>query len=281
MSSSYKDNIDYRTINSPPGTLPFLKWAGGKRWIANRIVELAKPFTGRYIEPFLGSGAVFFSLNPEKALLSDINSELINSYNIVKNNPEYVFNLLKEHQKNHSKDYYYKIRSLKPKCNIELAAQFIYLNRTCWNGLYRVNRRGEFNVPIGTKSSVLIKTDNWVNLSNALKSAKIVCADFENSINTAVKGDLIFADPPYTVKHNLNGFIKYNDALFSWNDQIRLHGALKRAKNRGVKTIITNANHASIRELYQEDFVLESVTRSSVLAGSAAHRGRYEELLIR
>ena len=108
-----------------------------------------------------------------------------------------------------------------------------------------------------------------------------ICGDFESSIEEAQKGDFVFADPPYTVKHNLNGFIKYNDALFSWDDQIRLRDAVLRAKLKGARVIVTNAHHASIRDLYQKKFLLEPVARASVLAGSSAHRGRYEELLIR
>lgn len=267
-------SIDHRL---PP---PFLKWAGGKRWLSARILELAGSVNGRYIEPFLGGGAVFFALTPQSAVLSDVNADLINTYTAIKNDPGKVFSLLKTHQACHSKEYYYRMRDYRPRCDYRKAARFIYLNRTCWNGLYRVNQKGEFNVPVGTKSAVLMPTDNWSKLSELLSSADIFCSDFEKSISAAVEGDLIFADPPYTVKHNFNGFIKYNDSLFSWNDQVRLRDALVEAKRRGAKVILTNANHASIRDLYKNDFVLESVTRASVLAGSAAHRGRYEELLI-
>ncbi len=260
---------------------PFLKWAGGKRWLSDRIVELAQPLSGKYIEPFLGSGAVFFALRPSHAILSDANFELINAYQAVRDNPGKIAQLLREHQHLHSKNYYYQMRNYKPRCEFRMAARFIYLNRTCWNGLYRVNLNGEFNVPIGTKSTVIMPTDNWPAMSNLLKPAKLVCGDFENSIESAEKGDLVFADPPYTVKHNLNGFIKYNDSLFSWSDQIRLRDALLRARRRGASVIVTNAHHASIRALYQRHFLLEPVTRASVLAGSSVHRGRYQELLIR
>lgn len=262
---------------SPP---PFLKWAGGKRWLSSRIVELAQPILGKYIEPFLGGGAVFFALKPSQAILSDVNSELVNAYLAIRCNPNRVVQLLLEHQRRHSKDYFYRIRSYKPRCEFRMAARFIYLNRTCWNGLYRVNLSGKFNVPIGTKSTVIMPTDNWSEISNLLKPVKIFCGDFEGTIEDAKHGDVVFADPPYTVKHNFNGFIKYNDALFSWNDQIRLRDALLRAKRRGVRVIATNAHHVSIKELYQEHFVLEPVARASVLAGSSAHRGYYEELLI-
>lgn len=267
--------------NQPTCVSPFLKWAGGKRWLSTRIVDLIGPLKGKYIEPFLGSGAVFFSLKPTASLLSDKNHELVNAYTAIKSDHKRVVELLEEHQKKHSKDYFYKIRDYRPRCEFRMAARFIYLNRTCWNGLYRVNLEGRFNVPIGTKSSVLMDTDDWERISKLLKSAKLTCADFEDSIDQAREDDVVFADPPYTVKHNLNGFIKYNDALFSWSDQIRLRNALLGARERGARVIVTNAHHQSIRELYGDHFILESVTRSSVLAGSPAHRGKYEELLIR
>lgn len=264
-------------LSSPP---PFLKWAGGKRWLADRIVELASPILGRYIEPFLGGGAVYFALRPATALLSDVNAELINAYSAIKDAPDRVRSLLITHQSSHSKDYYYRIRAYRPRCAYRKAARFIYLNRTCWNGLYRVNLKGQFNVPIGTKSGVLMATDDWPALAALLSSAKLVCGDFQDSIAQATDGDLVFADPPYTVKHNLNGFIKYNDSLFSWSDQVRLRDAVIAAKRRGARVIVTNANHESIRDLYGNHFDFEIVARASVLAGSPTHRGQYEELLI-
>lgn len=271
------DTVPAQAVSLPP----FLKWAGGKRWLSNRIVELAQPLTGKYIEPFLGGGAIFFALRPSMAILSDANFELINTYQAIRDEPEKITRLLQEHQHLHSKDYFYQMRSYKPHCKFCMAARFIYLNRTCWNGLYRVNLNGKFNVPIGTKSAVIMSTDDWLAMSDLLKPVELICGDFEDSIEKAEKNDLVFADPPYTVKHNFNGFIKYNDALFSWSDQVRLRDALLRAQQRGARVIVTNAHHASIRDLYQEHFLLEPVARASLLAGSSAHRGRYEELLIR
>lgn len=268
------------SIGQLPTPLPFLKWAGGKRWLSDRILQLASPIQGQYIEPFLGGGAVYFALKPPKALLSDVNTELINAYKAIRDDHEKVFSLLKAHHLAHSKEYYYRIRDYNPRCQYRKAARFIYLNRTCWNGLYRVNLNGQFNVPIGTKSAVLMPTDDWPTLSGLLSSAELVCGDFEDSIAQAGEGDLVFADPPYTVKHNFNGFIKYNDSLFSWSDQIRLRDAVVSAKRRGARVIVTNAHHESIKDLYKRHFRLESVSRASVLAGSAMHRGRYEELLI-
>lgn len=259
---------------------PFLKWAGGKRWLASSIATPVLSVDKRYIEPFLGSGAFFFSVAPKKSLLSDMNPELIEVYDVVKNNHRVIADRLEKHQKFHSSEYYYKVREEIPSNQIDRAARFIYLNRTCWNGLYRVNRFGKFNVPIGTKTNVILDSDNWDVVSAALAEAEIKSQDFEESIESARAGDLIFADPPYTVKHNNNGFIKYNESLFSWRDQIRLRDCLRRAGERGAIVISTNAAHDSVRDLYENGFGMQVLERASVLSGNAAYRGKFQELFI-
>lgn len=259
--------------------VPFLKWAGGKRWLVSSHSDFFPEKFDRYVEPFLGSAAVFFHLRPKKAILSDVNPQLINTYKAIKKDWRKVVRILREHHNNHSKNYYYKIRESKPRTLHGAAAKFIYLNRTCWNGLYRVNLEGEFNVPIGTKTDALLNSDNFEIVSELLQSATIKCIDFQKIIDDSVKGDFLFVDPPYTVKHNLNGFVKYNEKLFSWDDQIRLHDVLIRASNRGVKFLLTNADHASVRTLY-EDFENIKLNRNSVLAANANRRGITSELLV-
>lgn len=261
--------------------VPFLKWAGGKRWLTNGHSNIFPTNFNHYYEPFLGSGAVFFSLHPSEATLSDINPELTACYSAVRDDWSSVQALLEIHHKKHSKEYYYLVRGEKPLTPAARAARFIYLNRTCWNALYRVNLRGEFNVPIGTKNNVLLDSDNFKEISNYLSRATIVNLDFEEVIAQAKEDDLIFADPPYTVKHNFNGFVKYNEKFFHWDDQIRLSESLIKASARGCKIIITNAHHPSIRELYQNHFQLSVTQRSSVIAASSARRGIYEELIIK
>ena len=258
---------------------PFLKWAGGKRWFMNAHRTILPTTYNRYIEPFLGSGAVFFNLQPKTATLSDINFELIETYSAVKADWRKVVALLKRHNGYHSKSYYYEVRKSRPRTIFGTAARLIYLNRTCWNGLYRVNRKGEFNVPIGTRTNVLLDTD-FERISSLLQNTTLKHSDFEPVIDDAVKNDLIFVDPPYTVKHNSNGFIKYNENLFSWDDQIRLFKSLVRAKKRGAKVVVTNAHHASVIKLYKGDFDLVSAERKSLIAGSNADRGSYKELII-
>lgn len=259
---------------------PFLKWAGGKRWFVQNHAELLPKKYNRYIEPFLGSGAVFFYLKPKNALLGDINKELIETYSALKKNWRLVLRYLKLHHKLHNKNYYYQIRSNIPNSIFTRAARFIYLNRTCWNGLYRVNKRGLFNVPIGDKSSVIFPDESFEDIANILNNAELYSRDFEFLINTAKEGDLLFIDPPYTVRHNNNAFIKYNEMLFSWKDQERLFLCLKQAKDRGATIVATNAYHKSVRTLYTSEFNMIRVDRNSLISSNPRSRKRFDELVI-
>lgn len=260
---------------APP---PFLKWAGGKRWLVSRGVPAPAAFD-RLVEPFVGSAAIFFSLRPSRAILADVNQDLINLYRVIRDSPVELQALLSRHHDEHSRDHYYAVRKQVIVDDLGRAARMLYLNRTCWNGLYRVNRLGEFNVPIGTKTAVLIEGEDFQIYSKLLNVAEIACQDFETTINSCGLGDFLFVDPPYTVKHNMNGFVKYNETIFSWDDQVRLAAALRRAGSRGAAVLVTNADHESLRELYRDDFTYTSVGRQSVLAGSAAHRGGTTEAL--
>lgn len=260
---------------------PFLKWAGGKRWLVNNYSDLFHKDYNRYIEPFIGSGAVFFHLRPKKAIIADLNKDLINTYLVIKNDWQKLFKYLKVHQKKHSNEYYYEMRSLHYSDKIKEAAKFIYLNRTCWNGLYRVNLEGEFNVPIGTKENVILGTDNFELISNQLRKVKILNYDFQRIVDMSDKDDFLFVDPPYTVQHNNNGFLKYNEKLFHWDDQVRLRDSLMKAKKRGVKIVLTNADHPSILNLYESDFDIIRVNRISKIAAKAEFRNSCNELIIR
>lgn len=269
-----------RDAARPLDVVPFLKWAGGKRWFADRCLSMIPRHCVRYVEPFLGSGAMFFALRPIEALLSDLNPDLINCYRVIRDAPEEIVRRLTEYQHLHGKEYYYETRSARPADPVEQAARFIYLNRTCWNGLYRVNRKNEFNVPIGTKTRVVLPSDNFLQVSRLLSGVDVLQQDFEVTLDNSHAGDFVFVDPPYTVKHNLNGFLKYNDRIFSWSDQIRLRDAVVRSAQRGASVLVTNANHASIREIYNGVGRQQVVERASVLAASAAHRIPVEELII-
>lgn len=260
--------------------LPFLKWAGGKRWLVDYLRDVVPRKFDRYVEPFLGGGAVFFSLNPTKALLSDLNAQLIDTYRAIHDDWRKVEEELAHHQARHNSEYYYEERSRKRRGLHSKAAQFIYLNRTCWNGLYRVNLSGEFNVPIGTKNTVLMDTDDFEEVAARLERATLLCGDFETVLSKCGEGDFVFVDPPYTVKHNINGFVKYNETLFSWEDQIRLRNAVVSAKSRGAQVLVTNADHPTVRALYRDVGFAHSLARSSVLAGNAKYRAKVSELLV-
>jgi DNA adenine methylase len=222
---------------------PFLKWAGGKRWLVRRYPQLFDIDFDRYVEPFVGSGAVFFHVQPERSLISDVNPSLMNVYSSLRSDYRRVWAHLLEHARNHSDKYYYEVRSKIFRSDASRAAQFLYLNRTCWNGLYRENLRGEFNVPRGTKDTVIFDDDDFAAVSEALASAKITTGDFEKVLNGVKEKDFVFIDPPYTVKHNSNGFVKYNESIFSWKDQERLAKAVKSKADSGASILVTNAYH--------------------------------------
>jgi DNA adenine methylase len=260
---------------------PFLKWPGGKRWFVRDHSHLLPKSFDRYIEPFLGAGAVFFRIRPQQAILGDINTDLVSAYNAMKANWQNLLTSLQDHQRLHCTKHFYQVRDRKPQDVLSQASRMIYLNRTCFNGIYRVNTKGEFNVPIGNRNEVLHEDDNFQAISGALQHAEIRNADFEVLIDEAVADDFLFVDPPYTVRHNMNGFIKYNEKLFSWEDQERLATALERARMRGVQIVSTNANHYSIRDLYdREDFELIEVSRFSPVSASGQSRKDFEELVI-
>lgn len=264
---------------NPPVT-PFLKWAGGKRWLVDQHFSLIPSFTGKYIEPFLGGGSVFFKIRPKEAFLSDSNERLIECYTAMRDHPHLVYSILKEHHLLHCDEYYYHLRSKNYTSDVERAAQFIYLNRTCFNGLYRVNLKGTFNVPRGSKHSVLLGSDNFISSSEALRGSTLRAIDFEEAINEGKEGDLIFIDPPYTVKHNFNGFVKYNDKIFKWADQERLRDTIVRARDRGCVCVVTNAAHKSVVDLYSGIGTITYLKRKSVLSGKNSARGTYDEILV-
>ena len=263
-----------------PGRTPFLKWPGGKRWLVPEIRQRIGRIEGTYYEPFLGSAAVFFALAPTKAVLSDINSELVELFEAMRDSPAVLQERLSVHQTKHNKDYYYQTRAGRPEDVVDRAARMLYLNRTCFNGIWRVNHQGEFNVPIGTKTSIVFDGESFSEIAEVLTGVELHAQDFERTIKLAGHGDVIYADPPYTVAHNNNGFTKYNDKIFSWEDQIRLRDALKAARERGASAVVSNANHKSIRRLYQGFESVDVIRRNSVIAGIGEGRGPTSELLI-
>lgn len=260
----------------------FLKWAGGKHWFIQHESNRFPTEYQRYIEPFLGGGSVYFDLKPQHAVLSDINRELITTYIEVRDHVEEVAALLQEHERKHSKEYYYAMRGSKPADSIETAARMIYLNKACFNGIYRVNRQGKFNVPIGKAHRVTFDPDNLRNASTALQNAVIECRDFRNTVAQAGKGDFLFCDPPYAPEDSRKvreQFVRYTKDRFYWQDQEDLAEALHQADLRGARFLLTDGDDENIEELYK-DFECCRVQRKSSIAGTNSSRGVFTELVI-
>lgn len=260
---------------------PFVKWPGGKQWITRYFMHLFPTKYNTYYEPFLGGASVFFALQPPKATLSDINEELINLYTVMRDYPDELSKFLILHNSLHTKDYYYDIRRNNPSDSIQKAARTLYLNRTCFNGIYRVNKCGVFNVPIGTKTNCIYDISSFPDYSQALKSCKLYTNDFAKTIRSSVKNDLIFADPPYTSSTQDNCFIKYNDTLFSWDDQLRLHKELCDAKSRGTYVALTNKDNKEIEDLYSKSgFYIMHLKRSLSIQAKKKSSRQITELFI-
>lgn len=259
----------------------FLKWAGGKNWFVKNYSDLLPQNYNRYVDPFLGGGALYFHLEPPKAIVSDINDELITTYQAIATDWERVTKRLKLHAQKHCKEYYYKTRQSRPRSPHAIAARMIYLNRTCFNGIYRVNRSGDFNVPIGSKTTVILPTDFFDKRALIMRGTKFQTCDFEKTINKAREGDLLFCDPPYAVMDEKSGFVGYSKNLFSWDDQVRLSKAIERARKRGVMILMTNVNHPAIRGLYDRDkYRFLDASRKCCISGINKGRNTYNELII-
>ena len=256
---------------------PFLKWAGGKRWMVKEIAEVAPSNFHRYFEPFLGGGAFFFENSPWPATLSDINEELINLYRMVRDDVDGLISRLRRLRID--KSTFSDLRNRQCQLPITRAVRMLYLNRTAFNGLYRVNQKGVFNVPFGCKPGTAVcDCDNLRRASEQLQNRSLTVCDFETSFASAKPGDFIFADPPYTTFHDNNGFRRYNEVLFSWADQLRLAESTVNARRRGVHVVVANANHPSIRELYS-DFSVSTVLRFSRVSAQQKGRSRVTECL--
>lgn len=258
---------------------PFLRWAGSKQALIPHIQKVLPESYGRYFEPFLGSGAVYFYLKPSKAFLSDASSDLINTWKQVKENSIPIIDHLKSLKTD--KDTYYEVRDNRSNDPTIRAAEFIYLNKLCWNGLYRVNASGKFNVPYGAnKSGTVMDEENIVSCGELLnRGAAIDNFDFSVSLKRAREGDLVYLDPPYVTAHNNNGFRDYNEKLFAWEDQVRLAKVSERLRTKGVSVVVSNANHRDIVNLYPNFRTIE-FDRASTLASSSASRGRVSEVLM-
>ena len=280
MQTIISEEITARAL-SPNSTYPraFLRWAGSKRFLLKHVVEVLPPRFEVYREPFLGSGSLYFTLCPERAVLSDICGELIETFCAIKDNVDTVLRYLAPLKVD--KEVFYQVRGNRSNGKYKSAAEFIYLNKACWNGLYRVNAAGHFNVPFGkNESGIVVDPDNLKSCAKTLRNSQtsLLKCNFEDNLKEAKAGDLVYLDPPYVTGHNNNGFIEYNETIFSWDDQIRLAKIAAELMKKGVYVIVSNADHDEIVKLYS-GFHVKRFERSSTLASDVKRRRRISEVL--
>jgi len=272
---------------------PFLKWAGGKRQllaeINKHIPEDLNNYT--YYEPFAGAGAVLFDLQPQKAVINDSNGQLMLTYKSIKENAEGLILLLQEHQKKNNKEYFYKIRNadrdpinFNALTDIEKAARMIFLNKTCFNGLYRVNSKGFFNVPYGRYKNPAVCEDTVLRQINAYLNSNeinILSGDFERAVLTADKKSFVYFDPPYH-SPDKSGFTSYHANGFDESEQERLCNVIRKMTNSGIKCLLSNSDTEYIRKLYDHDvFDIITVQAKRKINSDSARRGFVNELLIK
>lgn len=254
-------------------TAPILKWAGGKRQLLTQILPHIPNDYNRYFEPFLGAGAVLFELQPKRATINDTNAELINVYQVIKDNPDELIKLLKEYDKQHCKDFYYNIRDIdrdsvkfQKLSEVEKASRTIYLNRTCYNGLYRVNSAGCFNTPMGHNTTIQIVNENGIRAINEYLNKyeiRILNTDYREALKRVRKTDFVFLDPPY-YPTGKDYFIRYDSSLFGIENQEELKKMCDRLTNRGIRFIQTNSCCDGIKKLYEEYRIIEVDVRRSI-----------------
>jgi DNA adenine methylase len=275
-----------RRLNGTIEIPSIVKWAGGKSQLLGQFNSLLPEKINFYIEPFLGSGAVFFQIkrnfNPKKIILSDINEELINAYLVVRDKPEDLIKALKIHKEKHDKDYYYNVRALDldKLTPIERAARFIYLNKTCFNGLYRVNSKGKFNVPIGSyKNPGILKEDIIKEANKLLQGVTLEVLSFEKVLGFASKDSFIYLDPPYYPLNMTSKFTSYTKEVFLEDEQRKLAEVFKKLDRMGCKVMLSNSDHPFIRDLYK-GFRQEIVTAKRMINCDATKRGPINEHVV-
>ena len=271
---------------------PFVKWVGGKRQLLKQFRELGlyppdlfDPTKNNYIEPFAGGGAVFFDLMPRKAYLSDMNKELVTTYNVIKDDVEALIKSLKKHPYN--KEYFLKIRAknIESLTPLQIASRFIYLNRTCFNGMYRVNSKGGFNVPFGKYANPQIcDEENLRKVSIALQNTSIMHQDYKEAVKKAKKGDFVYFDPPYHPLTKTASFTSYTKEDFSEKDQIELRDTFLNLHKKGCFVMLSNSNSEFINKIYGElkihGIKVHKVHANRAINSDGEGRGKVKEVLV-
>lgn len=268
-----------------PLTKPFLKWAGGKSKLLREIIPRLPRRYRRHVEPMLGGGAVFFGIRPSRSLLLDINPELINCYRVVQGEVESLIKDLKKHR--YERRYYYSVRDADRRADfedwspVERASRTIFLNKSCFNGLYRVNSRGFFNVPFGRYVNPrILAPDVLRRCSEALKGAKLVCDSFENLERYLKRDDFVYFDPPYVPLSKTSSFATYAKDGFNIDDQIKLRDLCVALDNRKIRFMLSNSYTDTVLELY-DGFRIDVINAPRAISSTASGRGVVKEVLVR
>ncbi|HEY8421107.1 MAG TPA: DNA adenine methylase [Thermoclostridium sp.] len=271
-----------------PLVAPVLKWVGGKRQLLKDIEKHIPSRFSTYYEPFLGGGAVLFALQPDKAVVNDISEELMNVYTVIRDNIEELIEDLKKHK--NEEDYFYEIRELdrdKKKysqlSNVRKASRIIYLNKTCYNGLFRVNQQGEFNSPFGRyKNPNIVNEATLRAVSDYFNKAKItfLCGDFEDAVKGIRKGSFVYFDPPYDPVSDSANFTGYDKGGFGRDEQIRLKKLCDRLNSRGIKFLLSNSATDFILDLYK-DYNITIVQAKRAVNSKGDRRGEVNEVLVK
>ncbi len=271
---------------------PFVKWAGGKRQLIPILSENLPQTMGTYFEPFLGGGALLFHILSERdgqiCRISDLNSDLVLTYITIRDKPDELIYSLKNHAKRYQKDsksYYYSIRESNPRSAVEKTSRLLFLNRTCFNGLYRVNSKGKFNVPLGRYTNPnIVNEENIRSVSQVLQSRKvsIKCLDFETVLDDAKKDDLVYFDPPYQPVSSTANFTSYTHKSFTYDDLKRLAKLCLKLDSKGCKVMLSNSNSQDVVEMFSEkQWRLKKIKANRSINSNSKKRTGHFELLIK
>ena len=271
---------------------PFVKWAGGKRQLISTLNQNLPDSFGTYFEPFLGGGALLFHMlterNGQKCSISDLNSDLVLAYTTIRDRIDSLISSLKSHERNYQKDsksYYYSVREHNPRSEIEKTSRLLFLNRTCFNGLYRVNSKGKFNVPLGKYTNPnIINEENLRSVSSILQVSRvsIKCRDFGAVLRDAKKGDLVYFDPPYQPVSNTANFTSYTSKNFSFDDLSRLVELCQSLDEKGCKVLLSNSDSKEVSEMFsKKPWKISKVRANRSINSDSKKRTGHFELLIK
>ena len=280
----------YSQIHSTPK--PFVKWAGGKRQLIPILNENLPDSFGTYFEPFLGGGALLFHMlterNGQKCSISDLNSDLVLAYTTIRDRVDSLISSLKTHERNYQKDsksYYYSIRENNPRSQIEKTSRLLFMNRTCFNGLYRVNSKGKFNVPLGKYTNPnIVNEENLRSVSSILQASRvsIKCRDFGAVLRDAKKGDLVYFDPPYQPVSTTANFTSYTNKSFSYDDLSRLAELCQNLDEKGCKVLLSNSNSKEVSDMFsKKPWKISKIRANRSINSDSKKRTGHFELLIK